>query len=162
MSKLSKQYITLGEFLTESLLNDKRQSSDIPIMQPLDRLFRIRGVQLGTQMKGSLQSFADMKKDLVDTFKPYRSNWYAKRDAKQPFYGIYNFFKGIGYILGSLLLLIAIPFYYIPERNRGGSGKERYFVALVGSSIFAFSWFTDGVLSVIRGVTQLVTTPWRG
>ena len=57
----------------------------------------------------------------------------------------------------SLLLFIALPIYVIPQKNRPkGVG---YFFALGGRYVGALSWFIDGVLSVIRGATQLVTTP---
>jgi hypothetical protein len=156
MPKLDKQYLTLGEFLVlpiELPANDEPQSINTSIRG----LMRDRKIDLLTQIKGSFQPLADMKKDLVDTFKPYRSDWYAERDVKQPLAGLFNFFKGIGYILGSLLLFIALPIYSIPQKNRPeGVG---YFFALGGRYVCALSWFIDGVLSVVRSATQLVTTP---
>jgi hypothetical protein len=153
MPKLDKRYLTLREFLV------------LPIEPPLENnsrsnikgLITEREITLHTQIKGSFQPLADMGKDLVDTFKPYRSNWYAKRDAKQPLYGTYNFFKGIVYIFASLLLLIIFPIYCLSEKTRPkGYG---YFSTLGGSYVFALSWFIDGILSIVRGATKIATTP---
>ena len=156
MPKLNKQYLTFGEFLALPL---ELPADDEPrsINTSIRGVICDRKIDLLTQIKGSFQPLADMKKDLVDTFEPYRSDWYAERDAKQPLAGLFNFFKGIGYILGSLLLFIALPLYSIPQKNR--PEDVGYFFALGGRYVFALSWFIDGVLSVIRGATQLVTTP---
>jgi hypothetical protein len=46
-----------------------------------------------------LQPLAYMGKDYMDTFKPFKSSYYIKRDLLQPIHGlinIYNGFKNIG------------------------------------------------------------------
>ncbi len=106
------------------------------------------------QFKGALQPLFDMAKDAVDTFKPYRSNFYVRRDALQPVFGLANILKGILYLLTvPLLVLIIAPIYALVNINRT-TGKE------VGEFLLmAASWLIDGALSIVRGATQLAFTP---
>jgi hypothetical protein len=155
MPKLDKRYLTPGEFLflpLESPKDDEPRSINTSIMG----LVRDRKIELYTQIKGSFQPIVDMGKDFADTFKPYRSNWYAKRDAGQPIHAIINLFKGVSYVLASVFLCIFAPFYYIPQKNRPGFS---YLQTLGVGYVYAFSWFIDGILSIVRGVTQIATTP---
>lgn len=165
MSKLNKSYLTLSEFLFlpfELPKDDEPRSINTSIRE----LERKRGIDADTQLKGALQPLADMAKDAVDMFKPYRSWWYVKRDILQPIFGIGNFFKGVGYVLASLALFIGAPFYYIPEKNRTSYPEKNRAGYLVWASccirdtyVNALSYFIDGILSMLRGATQLATTP---
>jgi len=61
---------------------------------------------------GGFQPLADMYKDFVDTFKPYKSQrYYVLRDLSQPLYGLKNIAKGIGcLILAPLLFLLVFAY----------------------------------------------------
>lgn len=165
MPKLNKSYLTLSEFL---FLPFELPKDDEPrsINTSIRGLERERGIDAVTQLKGAFQPLADMAKDAVDMFKPYRSWWYVKRDILQPIFGIGNFFKGVGYVLASLALFIGAPFYYIPEKNRTSYLEKERSGYLVWASccirdtyVNALSYFIDGILSMLRGATQLATTP---
>ena len=59
-------------------------------------------VKAGSQGRSSLffggfNPILAMKKDVVDTFKPYKSGFYLLRDVLQPVRGVANVFKGLFY-----------------------------------------------------------------
>jgi hypothetical protein len=69
-------------------------------------------VPLYQQFLGGLQPLADMLKDFVDTFKPYKIYSHTKRDAIQPFSGALNIAKGVGtLVITPLVFLINIIRY---------------------------------------------------
>lgn len=156
MPKLDKHYLSLAEFLSLSLKSSSDGEPRFINRTIFMDLPHERGISLDTQLKGAFQPLADMAKDAMDTFKPYRSWWYVRRDALQPIFGIGNVFKGIGYVLASLLLFICAPFYCFYAKNSIG---WHYAAILLVSWNFALSCFIDGILRILRGATQLVTTP---
>ncbi len=112
-------------------------------------------IRAADQMKGAFQPLRDMLKDVVDTFKPYRSVWFVKRDARQPIDGLENILKGIFELIVSPLLFLLCPIYYA---FRAESLKD--YGAKVGTLwLQSLSWFIHGVLSVLRGATQIAATP---
>lgn len=107
-------------------------------------------------LKGAFQPLFDMGKDLKDTIKPYASWWYVKRDALQPLYGLGNLLKGAFYLIAIIPLFLFNLFRYAANVK---SFDEWVGLAFIFNGIRAVSWFIDGLLSIVRGVTQIITTP---
>lgn len=107
---------------------------------------------------GGLQPFRAMKKDIVDTFKPYKSTFYIKRDLMQPVAGIGNIIKGSCYVVLAPLMFPIGIFVCISE----GIAKKSFglfaWKMALGSTVLS-GGFLDGVGSLVRGVSQLLTTP---
>ena len=89
-----------------------------------------------SQLLGGLQPLVDIGKDLINTFKPYKSFSYFIEDLKQPLRGVGNMLKGIGYIAVTPLTLFSEK----PVQT-------------------ALSWLNYGVLNILKGGLQVVTTP---
>lgn len=145
MAKLDKNYIPLSHFLCGLIAN---MAGIFEITPEEGEKERNRGIS--NQLTGAFQPVVDMAKDAADTFKPYRSRYYVRRDALQPLYGIGNVFKGLLY----LIALIPIAFL--------GLGlcifKEATSELPLGGAML-LSWFIDGILSIFRGITQIAFTP---
>lgn len=97
-----------------------------------------------------------MWKDLKATTKPYRSNKPVLNDGLQPLYGLANLLKGCIYLALILPLFLFNLFRYATRVN---SFRKWVDLALIYNGTRIFSWFIDGVLSILRGVIQLATTP---
>lgn len=112
---------------------------------------------IGQQMLGGLQPIADMIKDFVDTFKPYKFSDHAKKDLLQPISGLGNIVKGIINLLGAPVLFVGntIRYIFISDSFSG----FLYLYNIVLNIHRTASWMLDGVSSLVRGVTQIAATP---
>jgi hypothetical protein len=88
-----------------------------------------------SKILGGFQPIMDMAKDFIDTFKPYKSSSYLVRDLTQPLRGIGNTLVGIGYFFVAF-----IPFLGLQFDTR-------------------ISWAIYGITNVLRGLSQIVTSP---
>lgn len=109
----------------------------------------------GERLLGGFQPIADMNKDFVDTFKPYKSFYYVGRDALQPFRGLGNIARGVGSLVGAILLFIGKTIQYTLQKG----SWNRFAVNMLENFFRTVSWLLDGVSSLVRGATQVVTTP---
>jgi hypothetical protein len=107
------------------------------------------------QLLGILQPFADMRKDAVDTFKSYKSNFYIKRDALQPIHGLGNVLSGALNILVSPLVFVGNTVRYAFSSGSGGAFLNNMALNCVRS----FSWIMEGATSLLRGLTQIAFSP---
>ncbi|MFA5960848.1 MAG: hypothetical protein WC785_10075 [Tatlockia sp.] len=82
-----------------------------------------------------LQPLAYMVKDGIDTFKPYKSPYYIKRDLFQPFHGVANLSNGLKNIGSGIICFAKGEF-------ATGTGRVAY-----------------GLTNILRGVTRILTTP---
>lgn len=116
---------------------------------------------------GGFQPLADIYKDFVDTFKPYKSKRYILRDFLQPLYGLENIARGIGCLIvaplfflvgnvATLLYILGIPLW--GRRNLGRAFRGALNTSLL-VYIMPIAWILDGGLRVFRGITQIVATP---
>jgi hypothetical protein len=111
--------------------------------------------ELVDKFVGSFQPMADMLKDVIDTVKPYKSSYGLKRDILQPIRGITNVAKGVA-------ILIATPVLFVANAVRYAlySGSVRNFGKNLAINAFrSATWSLDGVNNIIRGITQVATTP---
>ncbi|CDZ76620.1 hypothetical protein BN59_00894 [Legionella massiliensis] len=100
---------------------------------------------------GGLHPFIAIKKDIIDTFKPYKANFHIKRDLIQPIRGIANLIKGVFHLIAApTIFLINIPrhiymgvFSYMFTRS----------LARLGGGVL------DGLGNIIRGLSQIAFTP---
>jgi len=106
VSKRSKKYISLYRrlqinfgFHVDIVEKGMRYFWSMPEVTPID----VKGL---SQIEGAFEPLFDIGKDFVDTFKPYRVGRQAGRDALQPFFGLFNVFKGIFYLVAFIPLLI--------------------------------------------------------
>lgn len=103
---------------------------------------------------GAFQPLADMYKDFRDTFSAYKGLYQQQNDLKQPLRGLGNIFKSIGIIGGTLIFfvlnLIRLAFRFM---NKDDSSEERVNLARTGA------WLIEGASTMIRGLTQVATTP---
>ncbi|MFI4956612.1 MAG: hypothetical protein ACHQAX_05335 [Gammaproteobacteria bacterium] len=99
------------------------------------------------RLLGGLQPLVDIQKDFVNTFRLYKSWRHIGTDALQPIRGIGNILRGvltfIGACLYTPLVKSGIIREYEPMRTNYGA-----------------SWFLDSFSSVVRGVTQVLFTPF--
>jgi hypothetical protein len=119
------------------------------------RKHRDRNPTIPKQILGGLQPLADILKDVVDTFKPYKSSYHVKRDLLQPIRALGNIVKGI-------ILITAAPLFFIGDMVRYMfiSGSLRNFgINMIINSSRTASWLLEGVFSILRGAGQLATTP---
>lgn len=107
-------------------------------------------------LRGAFQPLADMWKDVKDTAKPYRTKSAIRNDALQPIYGVGHILKGCAYLVLAVPLFLINLVRYATKVNSFSQWVE---VGLVFNGIRSFAWLIDGVLSIIRGATQLATTP---
>jgi len=105
------------------------------------------------QILGGLQPIADIGKDFVDTFKPYKARYHAQRDFLQPIRGVGNIAKGVANLIVGVIGIIGVPLLFPLISFENDRDKLRNNLSLT------FSWYLDGISSIVRGVTQVITTP---
>ena len=132
-------------------------SLDKFLFWPKEQIKAVYGkeIDIYDQMYGAVQPVVDILKDMENMAKPYRSGWFIKRDAKQPIVGIKNLLQGIFELLASPLLFLFYAVYYVFQTKNLKAYNEKVSIF----SIMAFSWFIHGGLSILRGITQIATTP---
>lgn len=107
---------------------------------------------------GGLNPLFSIKKDFLDTFRPYKARFYIYRDMIQPLRGFGNVIRGLFNMVASLVLLVVNTFRYARIGITQKSGSS--FVTNMATNLLKVGGgFLDGMISVIRGVGQLVTTP---
>ncbi len=165
MSKINKGYQSLFEYIVikdlpfSRKLDEKfypyehstlKRSSDVPYSRrwnPQPHRWQ--------QLLGGLQPIADMGKDVVDTFKPYKSFYYAKRDFLQPIRGLVNIARGIGILVGAPMIFLGNMVRY--------TFFSHSFSGFASNTALNFhrtaSWLLDGASSLFRAATQIATTP---
>ena len=121
-----------------------------------------------TQLRPSIYSFyssseaqlylADMAKDGLDTFTPYKTARHRRRDLLQGFYGLKNTMVGVIFVCFASWVFVAnLCFRTVPSLFRQGF---RPFLSKIkndfyGLGIDLFGAFTQ----TLRGVTQIATWP---
>jgi|GEM_PF-3851340 len=66
-----------------------------------------RGTGILPYLLGGFNPLINMRKDFIDTFKPYKSgSYFILRDLIQPFRGIGNMFRGVFNVITSPILLL--------------------------------------------------------
>lgn len=114
--------------------------------------------RLSPYFLGGLNPLLAMKKDVVDTFKPYKSNYYILRDLIQPVRGVGNIVKGLfNTVVAPLIFLANVPRYAVIGISQRSFGLFAENMAM--NNARAGGGLLDGLTSIIRGVTQIVTTP---
>jgi hypothetical protein len=94
-------------------------------------------------------------KDLVDTFKPYKSNSHIKKDALKPIAGIKDIFIGLG---AAVIYPLAVIFLPIVAILKALVLKDpRHVFTLFLSTLILGPLFIVG--NLILGVTRIVTSP---
>lgn len=157
MPRITGNHETFFEYIYEHLFI--RPKKRLGHMQHFDLDIPTTTMQVfGYQLLGGFQPWADMYKDLVDTFKPYKSThqlW--NRDIYQPWEGAKNIAKGVITLIGAPLLWVINAVRYIP------TGRD-WFFNMANSTVNTASWLIEGASNIVRGATQLVTTPltWCG
>ncbi|WP_147281903.1 hypothetical protein [Legionella feeleii] len=113
---------------------------------------------LGSYFFGGLNPLLAIGKDFIDTFKPYKSNYYVQKDLIQPIRGLGNIIKGLFNIVASPLIFVANTVRYAMialEQRHFGLFAEN----MTLGSVKAAGGLLDGISSILRGSTQLVSTP---
>lgn len=123
-----------------------------------------------------LQPIADMYKDFIDTFKPYKTDYYRRRDWYQPLHGIKNIVNGaldfmtnlvfaliglIDTLLGGAFSIIALPITLICC-TFSETARELFFPLLaasiakpIGYLAFITTSLLEPIVRMFRGLTQL-------
>jgi hypothetical protein len=102
------------------------------------------------QLLGAFTPYSKMQKDFVETFEPYHSRGKVARDFLQPVQGLRNILKGLFSLLAAtvmmgLFLVFALFLFWDPSYIYHG--------------IYYISWMLEEINNVVRGVTQILTTP---
>lgn len=107
---------------------------------------------------GGFNPVLSIGKDSVDTFKPYKSNFYFFRDLIQPFRGLGNIVKSIFNLVISPLLFVANTLKYLCL----GIAQRSFFLFSENMKMNiakSSGGFLEGITSLLRGLGQVVTTP---
>lgn len=107
------------------------------------------------QFTGAFQPLADMLKDLVTTFRPYKFEDDRFREFTQVFRGIGMLARGAANWVAAPLLFIGYIFRDIFYSNSWKNFKEN----TIQNTLRTFTWLIDGTNSFIRGATQVATAP---
>lgn len=110
---------------------------------------------LNPQLFGGLQPIVDMRKDLVDTFKPYKIKSHIGRDFMQPVRGLGNIAKGVAILPTAVVVFVANIVRYAFISADMKTFKHNMVVLFRRT----FAWSLDSISNVVRGVTQVLTTP---
>jgi hypothetical protein len=119
------------------------------------------GVTWRGQFGGAFQPWAYMAKDARDTFlSPYKAKvWrHAGWDALQPIRGLLNILKGIATFAISPLIFVACALAFAILKTTG-TGAAETGKHMSWDTALTLSWMIEGVSDVVRGLTQIVTTP---
>lgn len=114
--------------------------------------------KLSPYFLGGLNPLLAMGKDFVDTFKPYKSGYYVQRDFLQPLRGLGNIVRGVFNIVATPLMFLVNTVRYAAMAIQQKS-FALFTENMALGSIKAGGGLLDGVSSIIRGATQLISTP---
>lgn len=117
-----------------------------------------RSIKLSPYFLGGLNPLLAMGKDFVDTFKPYKSNYYVQKDILQPLRGLGNIVRGIFNIIATPLIFLVNTIRYAANAIQLNSFPLFTKNMAIGT-VKAGGGLLDGVSSIIRGVTQVISTP---
>lgn len=107
------------------------------------------------QFLGAWQPFVAMANDVQYTFEPYKSTRDALNDIAQPLRGIKNILRGVANLIAVPLLWPINFFRYIIIAHSMEDFKSK-----AGNyTLYSATWLIDGVTSIVRGVSQILTTP---
>lgn len=107
---------------------------------------------------GGLNPLLAIAKDVVDTFKPYKSSYYVQRDFLQPLRGLGNIIRGVfNIIVTPLIYLVNVGRYSISAIRQ--KSFELFIDNMSLGSLKAGGGFLEGICNIVRGVTQLISTP---
>lgn len=104
------------------------------------------------QYIGSFQPIVSIGNDFLNTVGRYKSMKDMVGDVTQPIEGFVNLFKG-------LKLVVCLPFMlaFFTRDNR----NYPYFQETTLKELaFSGSWLIHGVMTALRGITQIATTPF--
>lgn len=107
---------------------------------------------------GGLNPLIAMGKDFLDTFKPYKSRFYIFRDLLQPL-------RGLGNVIRGLFNLIATPILFLINTARyaimaiQAKSFQLFLENMALNLIKSGGGLLDGITSIIRGISQIITTP---
>lgn len=107
---------------------------------------------------GGLNPLFSIKKDLADTFKPYKSNFYIVRDILQPIRGCGNVMKGAFNLAASLGLFLVDTSRYAYQAYSAGN-FEVFSMNMVMNLVTTGGGLLEGITSLVRGLGQIVATP---
>lgn len=127
-----------------------------------------------------LQPIADMLKDFIDTFKPYKSDFYSRRDWYQPLNGLKNIITAVldlliripilAFLVLNALLDLAIfsvglvlcavaSSFYPPARPAFLKWLALIFMKPIALIAMTLLILGDASLKLIQGFAQVITTP---
>lgn len=154
MSKINKGYRSLLAFLAEDYefaanLNDYFN----PTEQPIDERYNPENQ---SQLLGSLQPFADMVADARKTFKPYKSKSHLNSDLATFLRGLRNIGTGLATVVGATVLF----FVNFAKAAFTANSFAHFGNMMRQNAINTLSWLVNGIANIIRGVTQLVASPF--
>lgn len=157
MIKLNQDYLSFIQHLAdnghitfnegENKDEDEEPSRPDKLFFAYFRFFPGEKDRVKRQLLGGFQPLMDMHKDLVNTFRPYKSWKHVEQELLQPVRGLGNVFAGI-------LLLIGVC-VYAPLAGLGIIQEKRPLKKAMVSS-----WCIESISRIIRGATQLVFTPF--
>lgn len=180
MAKLDKGYESYFNYLRRkiSIINTLylkyfADENRISVFLNADQYYVLHDMEPITGFKaylvGPFQTFLDMWKDAADTIKPYKGGYQIIRDALQPVYGLGNVIKGVLYTVAAPLTFLVNFFLVEPYRiiysltHTNASFKTvmaQFLENMKINLIRTPSWMLDGVLNIVRGITQIATTPF--
>ncbi len=117
---------------------------------------------IGTQFKGAFQPIVDAVYDAADTFRPNKSWRDVGWDLLQPIRGIGNILEALGQIVYIPLFIVAkltIMNISVAITAKRGHKLESVFGNTVAAYVVPASWLLNSATKLLRGITQVITTP---
>ena len=162
MSQLNKGYQSLYEYfiILRDYYNPLASSPAVNtsyVDTPSGQVLRHNA--LGQQIWGGLKPIEDMEKDVVNTFKPYKTAYHARQDLLQPIRGLGNIVKGVINCTIAPVVFLVSTIKYVLECAFSSASRDKLADNMKLNFARTFSWLLEGVFSVVRGSTQIAATP---
>lgn len=180
MPKLNRNYVSFLEYyFGNSEIVNSKWDDESSTKERLDLGLSLRWSSTETrwwhQLIGALQPVADIWKDLIDTFKPYKYMAFANRSKEgsaspidrdyqfgrgimQPFLGIGNILEGALSIIGAPLLFAGKLLLTMGSTMWNPKNFTKNCQSIAKNFLLTGSWILEGVLRIVRGSIQVLFT----
>lgn len=142
-----KDYLTLQEY--DYLYRNEE-------IKPVKQDSEINYDALLNSFLDAIEPWADMYKDITDTFKPYKSRHQNSQDFIQPIRGLGNIFKGLVFIVAAAIIA---PFQFIFRTIAAIFTPSKFVSKTTFAIVDALTPFIFGINLLIRGAAQIATFP---
>lgn len=109
-------------------------------------------IDIKGQFLGTLQPINEMAKNILASFKPYKSTYDLEKDLRQPF-------NGIGNLAAALINLPTAIIVFAVSTVESVFSPTTFFTNMKDNVIRSASWIIESFTRGLHGAVQLTTTP---